>query len=593
MPAPAQHEQILYDWAQTMSDGSIVKKGSEGIAIRGTFIREFFIEILSYVPSGGGARHIIHGTNAHNVLIKLVFLIILATGALWGSAHAEEQLSLSASLVSPDAGLAPGVRDSLKTEFISNEDTNNATLWQRLRGDFKLEDLDSPLIEKHTQWYASRPDYVARMMTRANRYLYYITSEVERRGMPGEIALLPMIESAFNPGAYSTSNAAGIWQFIPSTGRNFGMQQNWWYDGRRDIIGATTGALDYLEKLHHKFGDWELALAAYNWGEGAVQRAQERNRKLGLPVNYASLTMPDETRNYLPKLFAIKNIVSNPARFGLELPDIANEPYFASIASTKRIDVELAAQLADISKEEFIALNPAHNRPVILQRNSDFILLPINKVEAFRANLQNYDKPLVSWQIYKTKKGERLEHLAPRFGLSVERLKSVNGLSAKGGVSKGETLLVPLNGESSEDEDTLEAFNMHLHPVTTKIRDSDTASLKYIARSGDTLDKLARRYHVSITSLRSWNGHVKHIKAGQMLTIGQAKSNNKVVRSNDKRNPVKNNGKSVVATKYVKSSNHAKIARHTKALSHSKTVPGKIVKHPSGSKNTRLTPHKK
>ncbi|TAN84555.1 MAG: LysM peptidoglycan-binding domain-containing protein, partial [Gallionella sp.] len=372
----------------------------------------------------------------------------------------------------------------------------------------------------HEQWYASRPDYVARMTDRARRYLYYITSEVERRGMPSEIALLPMIESAFNPGAYSTSSASGIWQFIPSTGKDFGMQQNWWYDGRRDVVSATNGALDYLQKLHDLFGDWELALAAYNWGEGAVQRAQERNRKRGLPVNYLSLKMPDETRNYLPKLMAVKNIVADPASFGLVLQDIPNEPYFAAVSTAKRIDVELAAQLADISMEEFAALNPAHNRPVILQRNSDLILLPVDKVETFRANMESYDKPLVSWEAYQPKKGERLDRLAPRLGLSVEKLKSVNSLSGHSNVSTGQTLLVPVNGEEDETGEEFEAFNMHLYPAPAK----STYSISHTVRKGETLASLARRYRVSVARLKNWNDQLKQVRVGQTITIVQTVS---------------------------------------------------------------------
>ena len=409
--------------------------------------------------------------------------------------------------------------------LIPDDELDNGDLWQRLRSGFTLKDMESPLIAKHEQWYASRPDYIAHMMSRANRYLYYITCEVERRGMPSEIALLPMIESAFNPGAYSTSNASGIWQFMPSTGKNFGLQQNWWYDGRRDIMGATTGALDYLEKLHTMFGDWELALAAYNWGEGAVHRAQERNRRQGLPVNYANLKLPDETRNYVPKLLAIKNIVANPSGFGLALPDISNKPYFVAVSSAKHIDVELAAQLADISREEFIALNPAHNRPVILQDHSEFILLPVDKVGTYKTNLESYDKPLVSWQIYHVQKGERLDHLAPRFGLSLERLRSVNSLSARANLSTGDTLLVPLNGETGGNEDEFEAVNPHLHPAANNAR--DTALLKYVVHNGDTLDKLAVRYHVSVASLKNWNGHTKHVRAGQTLKIVQARPNSR------------------------------------------------------------------
>lgn len=335
--------------------------------------------------------------------------------------------------------------------------------------------------------------------------------------MPSEIALLPMIESAFNPGAYSTSRASGIWQFIPSTGKNFGMQQNWWYDGRRDVISATNGALDYLQKLHGMFGDWELALAAYNWGEGAVQRAQARNRKRGLPVNYTSLKMPNETRNYVPKLLAVKNIVANPASFGLTLESISDEPYFAAVSTARHIDVKLAAQLAGISMEEFAALNPAHNRPVILQDNSDLILLPVGAVEAFRANLESYEKPLVSWQAYHPKKGERLDHLAPRFGLSVERLKSVNGLSGRANVSTGQTLLVPVSGEEIAADGEFAAFNMHLSPT-------GGSAIKYIVRKGDTLGSLARRYHVSVASLKQSNGSLKTLRVGQAITIVQAAS---------------------------------------------------------------------
>ena len=334
--------------------------------------------------------------------------------------------------------------------------------------------------------------------------------------MPSEIALLPMIESAFNPGAYSRSRASGIWQFMPSTGRKFGMQQNWWYDGRRDVISATNGALDYLQSLHDMFGDWDLALAAYNCGEGAVQRAQAHNRKRGLPVNYTSLKLPKETRNYVPKLMAIKNIIANPAKFSLALQDIPNEPYFVAIATPKHIDVKLAAQLANISEEEFAALNPAHNRPVILQDSNDFILLPIDKMKSFQANLDSYDKPLVSWQSYQPKKGERLDKLAPRFGLSLKNLKSVNGLTARGNISTGQTLLVPLNGEESENE--FEAFNMHLLPTDSRSR----TGTKHIVRGGETIGSLARRYHVSITKLKQWNGQLKIIRVGRTIVIAQS-----------------------------------------------------------------------
>jgi membrane-bound lytic murein transglycosylase D len=458
-------------------------------------------------------------------LIRLIFTALLAISTLTlpafvyaeepSPAGADETLALNSPLtdtVAPE--FLPSAQD-VRIELIPEpEAAVQNDLWSRIRSGFAMRDLDSKLVAKHEKWYANRPDYVARITDRARRYLFYITEEVERRGMPSEIALLPMIESAFNPGAYSISRASGIWQFIPSTGKKFGMQQNWWYDGRRDIISATNGALDYLQSLHDMFGDWELALAAYNCGEGGVKRAQARNRKRGLPVNYTSLKLPRETRNYVPKLLAIKNIVADPARFALQLQDIPNKPYFAAVATTKHIDVKLAAELADISIEEFAALNPAHNRPVILQDNADLILLPVEKMETFRSNLESYDKPLVTWQSYQPKKGERLDKLAPRFGLSVENLKSVNGLTSRGNVSTGQTLLVPINGEEAEAE--FETFNMHL------AADDYSRSIKHKVRRGDTLSGLARRYRVSIDKLRQWNGPLKVIRIGQVIRVRPA-----------------------------------------------------------------------
>lgn len=450
-------------------------------------------------------------------------LIAACVFAFLPLAHAEEDLVASNTVeaVASSPETLTNVRDVILT-LIPDDEQAPRDLWVRIRDGFAMRDLQSPLIAKHEQWYASRPDYVARMTDRARRYLYHITAEVERRGMPSEIALLPMIESAFNPGAYSTSSASGIWQFIPSTGKNFGMQQNWWYDGRRDVITATNGALDYLQKLHDQFGDWELALAAYNWGEGAVQRAQERNRKRGLPTDYLSLKLPDETRNYVPKLMAVKNIISDPAKFGLALQDIPNEPYFAIVSTDKHIDVKLAAKLADISREEFVALNPAHNRPVILQDVSDVILLPVDKVETFRENLENYDKPLVSWQAYQPKKGERFDRIASRMGISVQKLKSVNGLPGRAKVSAGQTLLVPVKTKDAGADDEFEVFNMHLPPVVNEGGSKGGSKVvKHIVRKGNTLSGLARQYHVSIKQLKQWNGGLKTIRVGQVIKIAQ------------------------------------------------------------------------
>ncbi len=466
--------------------------------------------------------------------IRLIFIALLATGsaALSTLAYAGETIALNTATAGIQPTPTPATENTepqflptaedVKIELIPlaasapattspNAANGPSDLWQRIRNGFAMRELNSKLVATHEKWYARNPEYVARMTERARRYLFYIAEEVERRGMPTEIALLPVIESAFNPGAYSVSRASGIWQFIPSTGRKFGMHQNWWYDGRRDIINATNGALDYLQNLHDMFGDWELALAAYNAGEGAVLRAQARNRKRHLPTNFASLKLLKETRNYVPKLLAVKNIVADPARFNLTLADIPNEPYFVAVAPSRHMDVKLAAQLADISMEEFIALNPAHTRPVILQDSTDLILLPIGKMDTFINNLETYNKPLVSWQPYQPKKGERLDQLATRFGLSAENLKTVNGLASHDNISNGQTLLVPAKDEAPQSE--FEPFNMHL------AAEDSSRSVRHRVRRGDTLGGLARRYHVTVAKLRQWNGSLKIIRVGQMIRV--------------------------------------------------------------------------
>ncbi|MEO6564786.1 MAG: transglycosylase SLT domain-containing protein, partial [Casimicrobiaceae bacterium] len=317
-------------------------------------------------------------------------------------------------------------------------------LWERIVAGYAIPDLDNdPLVEKWEQWYSSRPEYMARMIERSRRYLYHIVTEVNARKMPTEIALLPMIESAFNPVAMSTSRAAGIWQFIPSTGKHYGLAQNFWVDSRRDVLAATDKALTYLIKLNGYFDDWQLALAAYNWGEGNVGRAIARNKAQGQPTSYASLAMPAETRNYLPKLQAVKNIVRDPEKYGLALADIPDAPFFAVVKTTKKMDTKHAAQLAELTLEDFLALNPQHNRPVIAGADEHSILLPIDKAELFAAKLELTDQPRVSWQAYRLKGGESLVQVAAKYSMSVETLRAVNGLGARARVPDGHTLLVP------------------------------------------------------------------------------------------------------------------------------------------------------
>jgi membrane-bound lytic murein transglycosylase D len=382
-------------------------------------------------------------------------------------------------------------------------------LWARIRRGYAIPDVDDPLVAKWEEWYASRPDYVARMVDRSRRYLYYIVVEVEQRGMPLEIALLPMVESAFNPNAMSVSRASGIWQFMPSTGTHYGLKQNFWFDSRRDVVAATEGALNYLQKLYADFNDWQLALAAYNWGEGNVARAVAKNQAANQRADYASIKMPDETRNYLPKLQALENIVRDPEKYGLQLGDIPDAPYFAVVKTSRKIDVKMAAALAEMSVDEFQYLNPQHNRPVIAGADEYTILLPIDKAEVFAAKLDLVDQPLVSWQAYRLKNGETLQQVAAKFGLPVDALRAVNGIGAKSRVPTGHTLLVPSQGPADAAVETL------THAVFTTVPQGRT--FYYRVNRGDTLASIASRYSVTVGDLRRWNG----LSASAGVTKGQ------------------------------------------------------------------------
>lgn len=398
-----------------------------------------------------------------------------------------------------------------------------ASLWERIRTSYGMADLPSPLVQDWENWYASRPDYVARMVARAERYLYYIVEEVQKRGMPSEIALLPMIESAYNPTAYSTAHASGIWQFIPSTGKTYGLRQNWWQDERRDVLAATRAALDYLEKLYAMFGSWELALASYNWGEGAVQRAIQRNEARGLGTDYLSLDMPAETRNYLPKLMAVKNIVSRPESFGLKLADMHNRPYFTVVQTERHIDVKVAAKLAEMPVEEFKALNPSHNRPVIRAESSQPILLPADKAPVFQANLEAHDKPLTSWQSYTVGKEDRIERIAQRFGIALAQLKEVNSIPARLRSLVGLTILVPSNGEHAGGDVAEAGFATPMIAPVAVTAAAAAQAAKHIVRAGETLASIARRYRTSVGQLAARNGiRNGKILAGQSLHVGEA-----------------------------------------------------------------------
>jgi membrane-bound lytic murein transglycosylase D len=447
-------------------------------------------------------------------------------------------------------------------ETFINNDINNATdvdptyqddLWARIRSGFAMPDIDSAYTAKYETWYSTRPDYVKRMLERSQKYLFHIVEEVEKRNMPSEIALLPMIESAYNPQAYSRSHAAGIWQFVPSTGKDFGLKQNFWTDKRRDVTAATDAALNYLQKLHGMFGSWDLALAAYNAGEGTVLRAIERNRRKGLPTDYQSLDLPIETKNYVPKLQAIKNIIFNPDQYGLQLVDIPNRPYFTQVIAPKQIDSALAAKLANISDEEFIALNPSYNRPVIVSNNEVHqLLLPTWAADNFRQNLANYDKPLTSWKPYQAKRGERIDYIARKFDINANELREVNNLSSGNKISVTRPILVPSN-DDKESNLLLTNFKVVNNQESNNVDEqSSTKSITYKVKNGDTITSIANKFHVDRRYIIRTNKLKSNkLKTGELITVSDKKSGK-----------VKSSSSTKISKKNVKHSSKSKTKSH-------------------------------
>ena len=391
-------------------------------------------------------------------------------------------------------------------------ENDQGDLWERIRTGFKLPESDPRLTRQHEKWYASHPAYLERAVERSRPYLFHIVHEVEKRGMPMEIALLPIIESAFDPQAMSPMKASGIWQFIPSTGRVYGLEQNAWYDGRRDILQATQAALDYLQNLYQMFGDWELALAAYNCGEGCVSRAQSRSRG----NDYTSIRLPSETRNYVPKLIAVRNIIQDPTHFDIALESVPDESYFMQVNLSSPMEARQAAKLAEMDLEEFLSLNPAFHRRVIYTDSSNVLLLPVDRVETFQFNLHRLgeEKRL---QTYTARQGENASNIAAKFGVSLEWLKAYNPLRLhKGKVAKTQTLVVPVAraGTAPRLVKTVHAAK----PVAAAKPQTRT----HTVRKGDTLLRLAKIYNVKVAEIRRLNENAEPLKPGTVLEIPNA-----------------------------------------------------------------------
>ncbi|MDO8771898.1 MAG: transglycosylase SLT domain-containing protein [Burkholderiaceae bacterium] len=400
-----------------------------------------------------------------------------------------------------DVALKPITSSTTGARDIANL-TPPADVWERIRRGYGMPNLESDIVRDREQWYATRPDYILRMTERSSKYLFHIVEELERRNMPTELALLPFIESAFNPQAISSAKAAGMWQFMPATGKHFSLKQNIFRDDRRDVLASTRAALDYLQKLYGMFGDWQLALAAYNWGEGSVSRALAKNRAAGLGLTYSDLNMPNETRYYVPKLQAVKNIISTPQSFNQALPNISNHPYFDSISITRDIDVQLAAKLAEINLEDFKALNPSASRPVILASGTPQILLPWDNATVFKRNLANFSGgQLATWTAWTAPTTMKVSAVASRVGMDENDLRSVNNIPPRMLITAGSTLLIPRSVKLQDDVAIHIADNAHMALSPEIVLQRTVVK----AKKKDSVALLARRYNVSPSNIAEWN----------------------------------------------------------------------------------------
>lgn len=394
----------------------------------------------------------------------------------------------------------------------------SADLWVRVRAGLRLSHSRNPKIRQELKWLAKHQKYLDRVSSRANRYLFHVVEEIERRGLPGELALLPIIESAYQPFAQSPGGASGIWQFIRSTGRRYGLKQNWWYDGRRDIVESTRAALSYLQQLNSRYkGDWLLTLAAYNCGEGTVQRAIQRNQGLGKGTDFWSLRLPPETRGYVPRLLAVAQVVADPDRHGLSFAPLPNTPYFSVVELEHQIDLGLAADLAEISIEELYKLNPGFNRWATDPDGPHRLLIPVANAARLRASVAELPpQRLVTWKRHHIQAGETLGEIALEHHTTVATLKRANRLSDTM-IRAGSSLIAPA------PQRRLRSYTLSAdaRDVVKAQRPKNAEESKYVVRNGDTLWEIARHHGTSVEQLRAWNaiGSTRLLHPGQELSI--------------------------------------------------------------------------
>jgi len=388
-------------------------------------------------------------------------------------------------------------------EILIQEKPEN--IWKEVNKGYGIPDPKKKwakkVVKKYERWYSEHPVYTYRMFERTKRYIYYVVQEVKKRNMPMEIALLPIIESAYNPIARSNMKAVGLWQFIPSTGKNYGLKQNWWKDERSNVILSTNASLNYLEKLYKQFGTWELALAGYNAGEGKVAREIKKNKRRKRPTDYYTISLPRETDEYVSKLIAMKHIIQNPSKFNVDVPYIPNAPYFEEVTLTEQMDIDLILKLADISSEEFELLNAHHKRPLIpKEQEPTIILLPKYKIETYNKNLAEHNEPLSNWVLYKPKRKESIMKVAKRFDINLSTFKRINSLNGRVTFRKNSTVLIP-KSNALKSKYTLKGTGDYNY----------TSVGTHHVSKGDTLGGIARKYKVSIEDLKEFNELDSHI----------------------------------------------------------------------------------
>jgi len=471
-----------------------------------------------------------------NKKLKAIFVSICVASAFTLSSCAIQESALQDAknddvqvmldkLEHTTAGIAENLEidaaDTAQTGLLEIDEAPVGDVWVRLRNNFSFDlAMDNKAIRQQRNWYAKHPEYFERVARRAERYLYHVTNAIEAQGMPAELALLPIVESAYDPFAYSHGRASGMWQFIPATGKHFGLQQNWWYDGRRDVVKSTEAALKYLSQLHKRFdGDWLLALAAYNSGGGNVNKAIRHNRKRGKATDFWSLRLPRETEAYVPKMIALAQILKDPERYGVNFPEIADQPYFATVDVGSQIDLAQAADMAEIKLDELYLLNPGFNQWATSPDGPHVLNIPVDKAENFTLMLAELPKEKrINWVRYTIKSGDSLSTIAKRYRTTTKALREINDLKGHS-IRAGKALFVPVASKGSEQY--VLSASERLKSKQNRSSFSNRIKKIHITQPGDSFWKIARGYGVGMRDVARWNnlGTTDTLRAGQKLVI--------------------------------------------------------------------------